>query len=297
MTQLLSPFSKSPSAFFLIASACLALGQPALSQDKPATPATSTPATAPSSPANAADSASTVIFAYDVVSIKPDKAADAGRMMSLSGTPDGFISQGFPVRNLVMNAFPIVMLDQIVGLPDWANSDYYNIEAKMDEETAATVKKLPPDQRNQVEYSMKLAILTDRFKLKYHKEIRELPIYNLVIAKGGVKIQPTPKGKETGYSMGPGMLSGNGIPIDSLAESLSGVVGRMILNKTGLDGEFSIDLKWNPNPMAAGPGADNSDPRPDLLTALQEQAGFKLEPARGPVDVYVIDHIEKPSEN
>ena len=222
-------------------------------------------------------------------------------MMSLRGTPDGFISQGFPVRNLVMNAFPVVMLDQIVGLPDWANSDYYDIEAKMDDETVAAEKKLTPDQQKEVEYSMKLAILTDRFQLKYHKETRELPIYNLVIAKGGVKIQPTPKGKETGYSMGPGILSGNGISIDSLAESLSGDVRRMIVNKTGLDGEYNIDLNWQPDSMAASAGSANSSsadpPLADLFTALQEQAGLKLEPAKGPVDVYVIDHIEKPSEN
>jgi uncharacterized protein (TIGR03435 family) len=282
---------KSPHALILIACACLALIQPALSQDKPTASAPSSGSAAP------ADSANPASFAYDVVSIKPYNQSDAGMSMSLNTTPDGFISRGFPVRNLVMNAFPVVMLDQIVGLPDWANSDYYNIEAKMDEETAAAVKKLPPDQRTQVQYSMTLAILTDRFKLKYHKETRELPIYNLVVAKGGLKIKPTPASENHGYTMGSGTVSGTGIPLDSLAFSLSGVVGRMIVNKTGLTDRYSMDLKWNPNPMAAGPGAENSDPRPDLFTALEEQLGLKLESAKGPVDTYIIDHIEKPSEN
>jgi uncharacterized protein (TIGR03435 family) len=141
-------------------------------------------------------------------------------------------------------------------------------------------------------------LLADRFQLKFHKVTRELPVYNLVIAKGGLKIETTPEAKSNGYSMGSGKLSGNGIELDNLAFSLSGEVGRMIVNQTGLSGRYNIDLKWQPDSMATGSNSSGADPPlPDLFTALQEQAGLKLEPAKGPVDVYVIDHIEKPSEN
>ncbi len=219
--------------------------------------------------------------------------------MWMNTTPDGFSSRGFDLKSLMFNAFPIVVPDQLVGLPSWASSDYYTVDAKMDEETAAAFRKLPRDQNRQVSNQMMQAMLADRFKLKFHKETRELPIYNLVVAKGGLKIETTPEGKSTGYSMGSGKLSGNGIELDSLCFSLSNEMGRIIVNKTGLAGRYNIDLKWQPDSMAAGSSNSSSAdaPLPDLLTALQEQLGLKLEPAKGPVDVYVIDHIEKPSEN
>jgi uncharacterized protein (TIGR03435 family) len=199
----------------------------------------------------------------------------------------------------MFNAFPIIMPDQLVGGPSWTDSDSYVVAAKMDEETAAALKKLPRDQGGKVRQQMMQNLLADRFQLKFHKETRELPIYTLVVAKSGLRIEATPEGKDNGYSMGPGQLRGTGIELDSLAFSMSGAVGRMIVNKTGLRGKYNIDLKWQPDSMAVGAGSSSSadPPLPDLFSALQEQLGLKLEPAKGPVDVYVIDHVEKPSEN
>lgn len=193
------------------------------------------------------------------------------------------------------------MDDQLEGLPAWAKSDRYAVDAKMDDETIAAFKKLPPVQRWPAMQTMLQAVLADRFQLKLHKVTRELPVYDLVVARGGLKIQPTPEGKDHGYSMGMGKLTGNGVELDSLAFSLSNEVGRIIVNKTGLTGGYSMDLKWQPDSMAAGAVSGGSsaagDALPDLFTALEEQAGLKLEPAKGPADVYVIDHVEKPSEN
>ena len=275
----------------ITAAFCFATYGHVAAQDKPSAPASTAPAA--SAPANSANPAA---FTYDVVSIKPYKAPDAGISMYMNSTKDGFTSRGFPVQNLIFNAFPVVTLDQVIGLPAWAGSDPYDIQAKMDEETAAAFNKLPRDRREEVYRSLMLGILTDRFHLRYHKETRELPIYNLVIAKGGLRIQPTPKGKQTGYRMGPGEISGNGIALDSIAMSLAGEVGRVVVNKTGLDGEYGVQLHWQADSMAAAANAPSSSTSlPDLFTALQEQLGLKLEPAKGPVDVYVIDHIEKPS--
>ena len=287
------------TALIIIAAISLALSQSALSQDKPAPPAPSTPATATTNSANPANNANSAAFTYEVVSIKPYKQTGDGVSMWMNTTPDGFSSRGFDLKSLLFNAFPIVTEDQLVGLPSWATSDYYSVDAKMDEETAASFKKLPRDQGRQVMHQMMQELLADRFQLKFHKETRELPIYNLVIAKSGLKIETTPEGKENGYSMGSGKLSGKGIDLESLAFSLSNELGRIILNKTGLTSKYNIDLKWQPDAMAAGAGNSSGadPPLPDLLTALQEQAGLKLEPAKGPVDVYVIDHVEKPSEN
>jgi uncharacterized protein (TIGR03435 family) len=281
-------------AFVVFAAACIPLILSASAQDKPAPTVApgSTPATAP------ANSASSASFAYDIVSIKPYKQTGDGVSMWMNTTPDGFSFRGGDLESLVFNAFPIVMSDQLIGLPSWATSDYYTVDAKMDEQTAAAYKKLPRDQGRQIWRQMMQDLLADRFQLKFHKETRELPVYNLVIAKGGLKIETTPEAKSNGYSMGSGKLSGNGIELDNLAFSLSGEVGRMIVNQTGLSGRYNIDLKWQPDSMATGSNSSGADPPlPDLFTALQEQAGLKLEPAKGPVDVYVIDHIEKPSEN
>jgi uncharacterized protein (TIGR03435 family) len=298
MTQHPSPLFKSPKAFIVVASACIALILPAHSQDKPAPPATSAPAAATTNSANSANPANAASFDYDIVSIKPYKQTGDGVSMWMNTSPDGFSSRGFDLKSLMFNAFPIVTEDQLVGLPSWATSDYYEVDAKMDEQTAAAFKKLPREQSRKIKYQMMQDLLADRFQLKFHKETRELPIYNLVVAKGGLKIETTPEGKGNGYSMGSGKLSGNGIELDSLAFSLANQVGRIILNKTGLAGRYNIDLKWQPDSMAAGSNSSSADPPlPDLFTALQEQTGLKLEPAKGPVDVYVIDHVEKPSEN
>jgi uncharacterized protein (TIGR03435 family) len=268
---------------------------PVFAQEKPLPP--ENPAPAAAAPADSTTAPDLATFAYDVVSIKPYKQSDAGMSMTMRMNKDGFTSQGFGLLNLMFNAFPIVMTDQIVGLPSWADKEYYSIDAKMDEQTAAAFDKLPRDQKKLVMYSMMRALLADRFQLKYHKETHELPVYNLVFAKSGLKIKPTPEGKGRGYSMGGGKINGTGIDLDSLAFSLSGEVGRKVVNQTGLTGGYDMDLKWQPDAMAASDSSSGAEPLPDLFTALQEQLGLKLEPSKGPVDVYVVDHIEKPTEN
>jgi uncharacterized protein (TIGR03435 family) len=296
MNLITSRLLKSCRAFALIA-ACFPLTLPAAAQDNPTTPAPSTPAS-PANPASSAPTLDPAAFSYEVVSIKPYKQTEAGMFMWTSFNPDSFSCQGCSFKSLMFNAFPIVMPEQLVGGPSWADSDSFVVNAKMDEETAAALKKLSRDQSRQVRQQMMQDLLADRFQLKFHKETRELPIYNLVVAKAGLKIEATPEGKDIGYSMGPGNLKGTGIELDNLAFSLSGEVGRKIVNQTGLSGRYNIDLKWQPDSMAAGAGnSPGADALPDLFTALQEQAGLKLEPAKGPVDVYVIDHVEKPSEN
>ena len=135
-------------------------------------------------------------------------------------------------------------------------------------------------------------ILEDRFALKYHIEKRELPLYDLVIAKHGPKIKESTPGGNFTNGMSPGKLSMHAYPMSALAASLSGAVGRLIIDKTGLTGQYDIDLTWA---WRDDPGS--GDTGPSIFTAIQEQLGLKLEPAKAPIDVVVIDHIERPSEN
>jgi len=200
---------------------------------------------------------------------------------------------------LIFKAYPILASFQLIGLPQDAMFDRYTIEAKMDEETAAALAKLPQNQQWEIRRSMLRQVLADRFQLKVHKETREQPIYNLVIAKNGPKFKATPEGKEPRNNYGSGEISGDGLEIDQMLSMLSAMTRRILVNQTGLTGKYSFSLKWNPLDTQEIP--DWAPPefktRPDLATALEEQLGLKLESAKGPVDVYIVDHVERPSAN
>lgn len=232
--------------------------------------------------------------AYEIVSIRPDKSGSPAETMHWLA--DGFQWTNFPVSKWVHSAYGVTMDSQIVGLPSWANTEPYDIEAKLDAETAESWKKLTPEERRKQEEPMLQSMLADRCQLKVHRETRELPVYDLVIAKGGLKMNEAAPDKGSGGSMGPGMMKAHAQSTDSLVSAFSGMVGRMIVDKTGLgDKKFDFELKWTPDDRRA---ADNgADAGPSIFTALEEQLGLKLVPARGPVEVIVIDHIERPSAN
>jgi uncharacterized protein (TIGR03435 family) len=139
------------------------------------------------------------------------------------------------------------------------------------------------------------AMLADRFKLATHTETRELPIYNLIVAKGGAKLGPT---QESGSSVSTSsgrieVQMANSVTV--LAEELSKVAGRDVVDKTGIAGRYHLTLRWTPDDSATT--SSDNDSGPSLFTALEEQLGLKLEPAKGPVQVLVIDHVEMPSAN
>ena len=233
--------------------------------------------------------------AYEIVSIKPDKSGSPAETMQRMR--DGFRWTNFPVSTWVRSAYDVIMDSQIVGLPGWAGSEPYDIEAKVDAETAEAWKKLAYKERWKLERPMMQAMLADRCQLKVHRETRDLPVYDLVIAKGGLKMKETPVGNQNGgESMGSGKMTAQGLSTDSLVSAFSGTVGRMIVDKTGLgDKKFDFELKWTPDNRRA---ADNAaDAGPSIFTALEEQLGLKLVPSKGPVEMIVIDHIERPSPN
>jgi uncharacterized protein (TIGR03435 family) len=166
------------------------------------------------------------------------------------------------------------------------------------------------------------SLLAERFNLKVSHETRELPVYALVIAKNGPKLTPTtappvappgdrPPGEPNPHNRGimmkgNGDLTGSGTSISLLADVLSRqqeLGNRLVLDKTGLTGDYDWTLKWTPTSMSPASGADVTPPpagdssAPSLFTAIQEQLGLKLEPQKGKVAVVVIDHIDPPSAN
>lgn len=258
---------------------------------------------------------------YDVASIKPNKSGTD--MVRLMFSPDGLTATNGTVQMLIHAAYGVED-NQISGEPGWLNSDHYDIEAKMDSATADALHKLSEDQRRLERQRMLQALLADRFKLAIHRETKELPVYALVVAKNGPKLQEAKPGDtypngikgpdgvaRAGFMrMGRGELTGQGLPMSSLVRLLTQQLGRTVMDKTDLTGKYDFTLKWTPDesqgamlkgPDGGQPGAASAPPPdssgPSIFTALQEQLGLKLESQKGQVEILVIDHVEKPSEN
>jgi uncharacterized protein (TIGR03435 family) len=269
--------------------------------------------------------------AFEVVSVKRNTNANAP--VSISTPPGRYIGTGVPLRLLINSAYRLAP-DQYIGLPNWSESDRFDVSAKA------------PDGAKPEELQRMLqSLLAERFKLVAHMETRDAPIYALVMARDDRRLGPqiarstmdcgpilsARQSEARGRAPGPvrvpvlgqderpvcsiratrrqtpggatlnGYIAGN-TTIARLAEQFRGELRRLVVDRSGLTGEFDFDLQYAPPrelPTTA-PGAAlaaASDEGPSLFTALQEQLGLKLESTRGPVEYLVIDRVEKPTED
>ena len=233
---------------------------------------------------------------YDVISVKPtDPDAHAWWHRI---TADG-LSMNVTLKSLIFIAYSIQTDSQISGLPAWAATAQFDVEAKMDADTAASLAKLPEDEQIKQRQVMLQTLLADRFGLKVHHETKELRVYKLVVAKGGLKMKHTPADASTGVRMGRGQYTGRGITIGSLVTYLSGTLAQPVVDRTGLTGNYNLRLRYKPDDAtgASQASGNSQDFGPSLFSALQEQLGLKLDPAREPMDTIIVDHLERPSEN
>ena len=274
----------------LVAVGCMALAMPAFTQS----------AAADAKP-----------LTYDVVSVKPNKSGPG--MMRVMNQPDRYSATNVGLKQIIQNAYGLKMPDMISGLPGWADSAAFDIEAKMDAETVAALKTMPKEQAGEQQRQMMQAMLADRFKLRVHHETKELPIYSLVIAKGGFKLKDADpnntypdgiKGPEGNsrpgmMRMSRGKLTAQAIGMAQLATNLSMQVRQLVVDNTGLTGKYDLTLQWTPDDMSSGheDSATTMDSGPTIYTALQEQLGLRLDSIKGPVETVVVDHVEMPSEN
>jgi uncharacterized protein (TIGR03435 family) len=261
---------------------------------------------------------------FDVVSIKPCKPGVANG----GDSSPGRLSIGCAILADVDNTGLIqvaynryasgqltsVKMIPIEGGPDWIHSERFAIDAKSDGHPSILMMQGP----------MMQAILEDRFKLKIHRETRQGPVYELALGKGSPKLKPFQDGSctpvVTGHPLPPlasgqhlcrrlvnprGSVDIEGGTLSDLASLLGMALDRPVTDKTGITDYFEIHLKFSPDDAAASrpPTADPGAPAsgapdaPGIFQAIQEQLGLKLAPAKGPVEVLVIDHIERPSEN
>jgi uncharacterized protein (TIGR03435 family) len=249
------------------------------------------------------------------VSVKPSElstptyAGSGAHMIRMMYGPDGFRALNTSLLSIIQEAYG-VQANQIVGAPDWVNTSAYDIEVKPegsgDNTQSADPRLMQPELRSQLQ-----ALLAVRFKLTLRHETRQLPSYVLVVGENGSKLQPSkyadypdsakgPDGKGVNRMMmmqqdGSGQVMGLAAQKSSLAEfaqQLSMQLGKNVIDKTGLTGHYDFNLHWSQAP--ADNDASDSVAGPSLSTAIQDQLGLKLVPQEGPVDVMVVDHVEKP---
>lgn len=258
---------------------------------------------------------------FDVASIKPALRGEMSPSNPMYLRP-GNVPGSLETRNaflmfLISNAYGVKM-DQIYNGPSWIRSDGYDITAKTDLTPAEAQKIGTSLDTRTADMNLRLqSLLEDRFRLKVHRETRQLPVFILTVAKGGLKVQPAdcvPRGAyhvpEPGqpsprfcgtYSLlrsGVGWkLTGLGITMKDLVNALSFREIPTLTEQTGYTESFNAVLEWTPDSAASPPVPLPADAAPSLSTALQEQLGMKLESAKGPIEVLVIDYVERPSEN
>ena len=244
---------------------------------------------------------------FDVASIKVNRANDG--IVFNQSQKGRYTLVGYTLAALVRSAYRVQEF-QIIGGPEWVNSERFNVEATYSENPAGG-----PTQTD----LMLRTLLEERFKLAVHNETRDRPVYALVLARADRRLGPqlqksatdcaTRKGPDgCGSSVGPGFIRSRGRTMAQFAESLSRLtmtgssLNRLIVDKTGLEGLYEVTLKFTPEnmppPGAAPPGFPAVDPNgPSIFTALQEQLGLKLDSQRAPVEVLVVDRAEPLTEN
>jgi uncharacterized protein (TIGR03435 family) len=229
----------------------------------------------------------TSVSAFEVATIKPTGPSSDGHTHIIYPPGDRFSASNITLLALMQWAYGMPER-QILDGPSWLGSTRFDIQATAD---TGQIKGLTGEQDRDLKRRMVQVLLADRFHLKLHQETRPLPAYDLILAKGGSKLQPS-KSNGKSYGVGRTHFNGEGLTITMIAEELSLIAGRVVVDKTNLADRYDLKLEWSADDA---PASDNS--APSLFTAIQEQLGLKLESAKEPVPVLVIDHIEAASPN
>ena len=238
---------------------------------------------------------------FEVATVRPNNSGEPNSSIRIQ--PGGRLTgTNQTLRSLIRNAFNAQPY-QMVGGPEWMESDHFDITAKAADADLDAKGMMPGPQ-----FMLRLqSLLEDRFKMVTHWETREMPVYALVVAmqgqlgpklkphagdcdRGGVGGTPPKSGCGTRASMTPtsAKVTGSGISMESFARNLAGATGRNVVDKTGLAGGYDLELEFTPDQSPDTTG-------PSLFTAIQEQLGLKLESQRAPVEVLVIDNVERPT--
>jgi len=216
--------------------------------------------------------------AFEVASIRK---AQSGRFAASPYGGNQFSLNGVTLINLVSLAFGLSNND-LVGGPSWRDSEYYDVVVKAEDGVALTYEALQPRMQR---------LLAERFRLVTHREPRRVPGYALVAARGGPTLKPADTTATGGMiAIVPGGVRAASAPMRAIASILTGLVGRPVVDETGLAGTYRVELDFAIDTAA-------STDRPSVFTALQEQLGLRLDSKQVQVEKLIIDAAERPSEN
>jgi uncharacterized protein (TIGR03435 family) len=263
-------------------------------------------------------------LAFETASVKPNKSDAEDRYIRIDPSGGGLTAVNMQLRALITFAYDIRSF-QLEGGPDWLASDRFDILAKPERAVPAAGAFFSGQEPLRM---MLRTLLADRFKLVMHRETKELPIFELVLARQDGKLGPQlrpaavdcqaqaaaakggtppassgPPGRGSCFmNMNPVSITGGGVTLEMLADLLSGpATQRLVIDRTGLTGNWDLEVKYTPDQSQVPPGVElppSIDRNgPSLFTALEEQLGLKLRPARGPVEVLVIDSVQQPTPN
>jgi uncharacterized protein (TIGR03435 family) len=217
---------------------------------------------------------------FEVASVKPHSSPEGSPHVSIAGDPGRLTYTNITLRGLIREAYGLKLYPLSRG-PDALSTDRYDV-----------IAKVSPDASKEQRMLMLQALLAERFKLVVHRESKELPIYRLVAGNGGPKfrvVEDDGSAPETG-SGGGHQIKAHHISMKLLAATLQGWIGDTVVDATGLTGLYDLNLDFNVDESTSSEG-------PTVFEAVQRQLGLKLESGKGPVEVVVLDHVEKPSVN
>ena len=256
---------------------------------------------------------------FQVATIKASSKDETRAAMGFSAGGRGFYTINATARDLIQEAYNLKSTDQIQGASGWMTTEHFDLDARMEDVQADRMKGMPMGEKIEQVRLMVQSLLRDRFGLQVHESTRESTFFELEVVKGGAKLKPTaiapadPDGVNAPHPAvgpevrwnGPGKLQAKGAGLGVLTEQLSRMpelgfqggftMGILVVDKTELTGMYDWNLNWSPD-NGNGGRTENAD-APPLFTALQEQMGLKLVKAKGPVELVVIDHLDRPSEN
>jgi uncharacterized protein (TIGR03435 family) len=249
---------------------------------------------------------------YELVAIHKSKP-DANAGWGINNTPEGFIANAINLHQLLSEAYGFsffeLLKEQIVGLPGWAQSQHFDINAKVDVSNVEQLKALRKADTMAVEVEAMLHhkptpemlmlqhLVEENFHIKMHYEQRVMPVYGLTVAKGGPRMKvASPQDPEHGsMNFDNGKFTAENVPPDFMTFVLTHEVGRPVVNQTNLPDRYDFEMNYAPE--NGGKISSPDDTCPSIFTALNEQLGLKLVPAKEPVWIIVVDHIEMPADN
>lgn len=240
---------------------------------------------------------------FDVVSIRMNRSDNSNsKFVNESGRLD---ARNITVGMLLSAAFG-VRTSYISGLPTWCNTERYDVAGIWSNAAFEKIRGLSEDEARPIKQKMLQSLLIERFHLKAHIAPKELPQYALAVGAHGLKLRPAAVSNVPDSTipwdsrilgridMEYGRMTGRGVTLDRVAQQLTVIVQRTVINRTGLSGTFNFELKWRPDNAPAEDGMAVSE---SLFTALDDQLGLKLRPEKGLEDTLIIEIIDRPTDN